>query len=167
MCISDFENKFNCLVFFFHHCIYCWEQMNTVAGLDPHFVATAGRSILYWSYQYKITSPLWWCSNSRSENSSSSRDPCVCMCVTTSLSTCHRRERWDGKWRVGTRDPTNNTNWCAISPIGCCTNQWKNLRESLSLSLKKPISSSFLFSYSFASLPSFFFKLFFILDYMI
>ena len=50
MCISDFENKFNCLVFFFHHCIYCWEQMNTVAGLDPHFVATAGRSILYWSY---------------------------------------------------------------------------------------------------------------------
>ena len=111
--------------------------------------------------------PRWWCSNSRSENSSSSRDPCVCMCVTTSLSTCHRRERWDGKWRVGTRDPTNNTNWCAISPIGCCKNQWKNLRESLSLSLKKPISSSFLFFYSFASLPSFFFKLFFILEYMI
>jgi hypothetical protein len=53
MRISDFENKFNCLVFFFSSlcmCIYCWEQMNTVAGLDPHFVATTGRSILYWSY---------------------------------------------------------------------------------------------------------------------
>ncbi len=40
------------------------------------------------------------------------------------------RERGEGKWRVGTGTPTNNTNWCAISPIGRRRNQWKNLRAS-------------------------------------
>ena len=76
-------------------CVYCWNKWIRPDCIRILLLLPQGGIIIC------ILELPRWCSNSRSENSSSSRDPCVCMCVTTSLSTCHGREG-EGKWRVGT-----------------------------------------------------------------